>query len=192
MRSHDPNSGSVWKCFHRDNDASVVVVLLGKHFLLCLQNSKFFFLFSYKKNFGCVETQSCGRAVPSSCLQDRGFLVWAANVKALSFPRLLSWQPPKPLIFAVISLEECGTIATVLMFRPASDLLLLSSPDWSASLQPEEPKVGDSPVLTLTRSSSSCLRFKLSLFVNKVYFFIPRKENLLLLSERHHVTCEIP
>lgn len=155
MRSHDPNSGSVWKCFHRDNDVSVVVVLLGKTFTTLLTKFKvFFFLLSYEKNFGCLKMQSCGRPVPSSCLQDRGFLVWAANVKALSFLRLLSWQPPKPLIFAVISLEECGTIATLLMFRPASDLLLLSSSDWSASLQPEEQKVGDSTVLALTRSSS--------------------------------------
>lgn len=68
--------------------------------------------------------------------------------------------------------EECVTIATVLLIWPGSDLLFLSSPDWSASLQPEEQKVGDAPVLPLTPPSSR-LVFKLSLFVNKTYFLSP-------------------
>lgn len=73
---------------------------------------------------------------------------------------------------ARVSPEECVTIATVLLIWPVSDLLFLSSPDWSASLQPEEQKVGDAPVLPLTPPSSR-LVFKLSLFVNKTYFLSP-------------------
>lgn len=70
-----------------------------------------------------------------------------------------------------ISREECVTIVTVLIISPVSDLLFLSFPDWSASLQPEEQKVADSPVLVLTWSLS-CVVFKLS-FVNKTYFLYP-------------------
>lgn len=61
----------------------------------------------------------------------------------------------------------------MLITSPASDLLFLSSPDWSASLHPEEQKVGDPPVLALTWSSPGVV-FKLPLLVNKTYFSSPK------------------
>lgn len=53
---HDPNSWSVWKYCQRDNDASVVVGLLSKPFLLCPppKKNRFSLLLSYKKNVSCL------------------------------------------------------------------------------------------------------------------------------------------
>lgn len=88
--------------------------------------------------------------------------------------------PPRPVAMAAseasdllrVSPEECLTPVTVLIIWPVSDLPFLSSPDWPASLQPEEQTVTDAPVLALT-PPSSCLVFKLSVFVNKTYFVSP-------------------